>query len=77
MKKRKQDKIQEMEVKSDTEEQHHMRSQSQKYVVLIIAINAISIQFIPPDIDFIVALSTWVWFSERVPLAVAPSIGTW
>lgn len=58
MKKRKQDKIQEMEVKSDTGEQHHMKSQSQKYVELIIAINAISIQFIPHAIDFIVTLST-------------------
>lgn len=56
MKKKKQDKIQEMEVKSATGEQHHMKSQSQKYVEFIIAINAISMQFLPHTVVFTVAL---------------------
>lgn len=43
-----------MEVKSATGEQHHMKSQSQKYVEFITAINAVSVHFLPHTIDFTV-----------------------
>lgn len=63
-----------MEVKSDIGEQHHMKSQSLKYVEFITAINAISIQFIP---HATVTFSTRFWYSLHVPLTVVPSVCKW